>query len=139
MSEQDNVRLVQEGYADFSRGDIATLLGKFAADIEWVEPGVKHNPLTGTYKGHSGVTEFFKRLSELTELTMFEPLEFIAQGDKVVVLGREAGRVKSTGRTFEANWAMAFTVRNGKVTRFQEYTDTANIEAAFGSPQSASA
>ena len=51
MSEQDNVRLVQEGYADFSRGDIAALLGKFAADIEWVEPGVKNNPLTGTYKG----------------------------------------------------------------------------------------
>jgi len=45
---------------------------------------------------------------------MFEPQEFVAQGDTVVVLGREAGRVKSTGRT-------------------------ANIEAVFGGAQSASA
>jgi ketosteroid isomerase-like protein len=139
MSEQDNVRLVQEGYADFSRGDIPALLGKFAADIQWVIPGAKNNPLAGTYKGYSGVAEFFKRLSDLTELTMFEPQQFVAQGDTVVVLGREMGRVKATGRTFEASWAMAFTVLNGKITRFQEYTDTVNIEAAFGGAQSASA
>ena len=137
MSEQDSLRIVQEGYRDFSRGDIQTLLGKFADDIEWVIPG--SNPLSGTYKGRNHVGEFFKRLSDLTEITAFEPHEFVAQGDQVVVLGRETGQVKSTGRTFQSDWAMAFTLRNGKVVRFQEYADTANLEAAFSSAQRASA
>jgi len=137
MSEQDNLRLVQEGYGDFSRGDIQTLLGKFADDIEWVIPG--SNPLSGTYKGRNRVGDFFKRLSDLTEISAFEPREFIAQGDKVVVLGRETGQVKSTGRTFQSDWAMAFTLRDGKVVRFQEYADTANLEAAFSTAQRASA
>lgn len=139
MSEQDNLRIVKEGYGDFSRGDIQTLLGKFADDIEWLVPGSKNNPLAGTYKGRSGVGEFFKRLSDLTEMSKFEPTDFFAQGDKVVVLGRETARVKSTGRTFQGDWAMAFTLKNGKVVRYQEYSDTANLEAAFGSAQGASA
>ena len=139
MSEQDNLRIVQEGYADFARGDVQTLLGKFADDIEWVIPGSKNNPLAGTYKGRNRVAEFFKLLSDLTEISTFEPREFVAQGDKVVVLGRETGRVKSTGRGFQSDWAMAFTLRNGKIVKFQEYTDTANLEAAFSGAQSASA
>ena len=139
MSEQDNLRLVQEGYADFARGDVQTLLGKFADDIEWVIPGTKNNPLAGTYKGRSRVGEFFKLLSDLTEISTFEPLQFVAQGDTVVALGRETGRMKTNGRTFQADWAMAFTIRNGKIVRFQEYTDTANLEAAFTGAQSASA
>jgi len=139
MSEQENLRLVQEGYADFGRGDVASLLGKFAEDIEWVIPGPKANPLAGAYQGKSQVAEFFKRLSDLTEISSFEPREFVAQGDMVVALGRETGRVKSTGRTFVSEWAMAFIVRNGKVVRFQEYADTANLAAAFSSAQVASA
>lgn len=139
VTDQDNLRIVQEGYADFARGDVQTLLGKFAEDIEWVIPGSKGNPLTGTYKGRSRVAEFFKLLSDLTEINTFEPLEFIVQGNKVVVLGRETGRVKSTGRTFQSDWAMAFTLRNGKVVKFQEYADTANLDAAFSTAQAASA
>ena len=139
MNEQDNLRIVQEGYADFARGDVQTLLGKFAEDIEWVIPGSKANPLTGTYKGRNRVAEFFKLLADLTEISTFEPREFIAQGDKVVALGRETGRVKSTGRAFQSDWAMAFTLRNGKVVKFQEYADTANLDAAFSTAQAASA
>jgi len=139
MNEQDNLKIVQEGYGDFARGDVQTLLGKFAEDIEWVIPGSKNNPLTGTYKGRDRVGEFFRLLSDLTELSTFEPREFVAQGDKVVVLGRETGRVKSTGRTFQSDWAMSFTLRDGKIVRFQEYADTASLEAAFSSSQAASA
>ena len=139
MSDQDNLRLVQEGYGDFARGDVPTLLGKFAEDIEWVVPGSKINPLAGTYKGRNGVGEFFRLLSERLELTAFEPRQFIAQGDTVVVLGRETGRVRSTGRTFQSEWAMAFTLRDGKIARYQEYYDTASLDAAFGNLQAASA
>ena len=61
----------------------------------------------------------------------FEPREFIAQGDKVAVLGHYVGRAKPTGRSFETDWVMIFTLRNGLVTRFIEFADSAGINEAF--------
>ena len=139
MSEQDNLRLVQEAYGDFARGDVQALLEKFAEDIEWIVPGSEKNPLAETYRGRTRVGELFKGLSELTDITLFETHDFFAQGDKVVALGREEGRVKSTGRNFQTEWAMVFTVRGGKIARFHQYLDTSNIEAAFTAAQGASA
>ena len=48
----------------------------------------------------------------------------------MVVLGQSKGRIKATSRTFEVQWAMAFTIRDGKVSKFREYTDTAALAAA---------
>ena len=61
----------------------------------------------------------------------FEPREFIAQGDRVVVLGYYSGKGRTTGRSFGTNWAMVFTVKEGKVTGFHEYFDTENLGGAF--------
>ena len=61
---------------------------------------------------------------------VFEPREFVAQGDKVVVLGYYKART-AAGRPFASDWVMIFTVANGKVARFQEFTDVAALNAAF--------
>jgi hypothetical protein len=139
MGDQDNIRIVRAGYDDFKRGDIATLLQKFAPDIEWVVPGPSENPLAGKRKGHAQVAEHFKQVHELTELTKFEPKEFIAQGDYVVVLGSSEGRVRSTGKSFGDDWAMVFKMKDGKVTHHQQYVDTANVAAAFAGSKAHSA
>ena len=60
----------------------------------------------------------------------FEPREFIATGDKVVALGHYVGKT-SIGKSFDLDWAMVFTLRNGKVVRFQEFTDSAAVNASF--------
>jgi ketosteroid isomerase-like protein len=49
----------------------------------------------------------------------------------VIVLGRYAARVKSTGRTAESQWAHAFTFRDGKVASWYEYYDTAKYAQAY--------
>ena len=56
--------------------------------------------------------------------------DYIAQGDKVVVLGHERQRVKATGLTVENDFAMVFTIRDGKIARFRNYEDTAAVAAA---------
>jgi uncharacterized protein len=48
----------------------------------------------------------------------------VAEGDRVLVMGWERGRVKPTNRNYETHWVMAFALRNGKVAEFREYTDT---------------
>lgn len=132
MSEQENTQVVQSGYADFAKGDIQSLLQKFSEDADWFSPGPVGNPLAIRRRGRGEVGEHFRLLSELVEFSAFEPKEFISQGDKVVVLGRYAGKVRANGNNFESEWAMVFTLRGGKIAKFREYNDTANWTAAFG-------
>ena len=55
----------------------------------------------------------------------------IAQGDKVVVLGRSEAKVKSTGRMAATDWVHVFTVRDQKVTNFTELFDSAAVTRAY--------
>jgi uncharacterized protein len=77
------------------------------------------------------VGESFSRIFDTEEVLHFEPRELVAQGDKVVALGNHAWRVKSTGREYETDFVHVFSVRDGKVTRFQEFMDTAVVSAAY--------
>ena len=66
------------------------------------------------------------------EFERFEPHECIAQGDRVVALGTERGRVRANGRMFDNDWALVFRVREGRVASFTSYEDTAALIKAFG-------
>jgi ketosteroid isomerase-like protein len=65
------------------------------------------------------------------ETTKFEPKEFIAQGDRVVALGTYAATVRETGRSYETDWVHVFTVKDGKITSFNEFFDSAAASRAF--------
>ena len=130
MSVQKNVQIVKDTFAAFGRGDMQGVLALLADDIEWITPG-EGFPLAGTYRGHAAVAGFFQQLSEVLEFSSFEPREFVAEGDRVLVVGFDSGRVKATNRTFEKPWVKAFTVRNGKVTNVREYIDTLVLARGF--------
>ncbi|MGH9680800.1 MAG: nuclear transport factor 2 family protein, partial [Candidatus Acidiferrales bacterium] len=83
---QENVQIVKNGYAAFSRGDIPGLLELMAEDVEWQSPGAGL-PLAGTYRGRAGVAEFFRKLSLDADILEFVPREFVAEGDRVLVVG----------------------------------------------------
>ena len=126
MGVQENVQIVKDAFAAFGRGDIQGLLALLAEDIEWISPGGSLPP-TDTYRGHAAVADFFRKLSETVEFSSFETREFVAEGDRVLVVGFDSWRAKATNRTFEGHWVMAFTVRNGKVTNVREYVDTLGV------------
>jgi uncharacterized protein len=75
--------------------------------------------------------EFFSLVGENLEFEHFEPREFVAQGDTVVVSGFERSLIKSTERTFEQEWAQVYTLRDGKVAKFLALEDTAAHVFAF--------
>jgi ketosteroid isomerase-like protein len=129
MSEQQNLEVVRKGYEAFGRGDINALLSLFDENIEWVSPGPPEVPTAGTRRGLQAVGEFFKTLNELLEFTRFDAKEFVAQGDRVIVLGEDTARVKATGKVLEGAWAHVFTLKNGKVVSFQEYSDMSPMVA----------
>jgi ketosteroid isomerase-like protein len=131
MSEKINTDIVQAGYEKFGSGDIAGLLDLFADDISWETPAVENAPHAGKREGRDAVAAFFRLLSENEQITRFEPLEFIAQNDKVVVLGESAITVNATGNSYETPWVHIFTLHDGKVIEFQEFFDNAAATRAF--------
>ena len=128
MSQQ-NIGLVQSGYAAFGRGDIPTFLSLLDANVEWKTPGTSDLPTAGTRRGPAQVGEFFGTLVSIIDFEHFEPTSFIADGDKVVVTGHEKFKVKATGKAIAGEWCHVFTVRNGKIVAFQEFLDTAALAA----------
>jgi ketosteroid isomerase-like protein len=131
MSENTNTQIVQDAYQRFSSGDIAGLLTLLSQNIEWTVPEIENAPFAGKREGVQAVGEFFKELSAAEEITRFEPLEFIAQNNRVVVLGVSSVTVRETGRTYETEWVHVFLVRDGNITEFTEYFDTAAATKAF--------
>ena len=92
-------------------GDKQGLLALSAEDIEWIIPG-EDWPLAGTHRGHAGLADLLQKASEMVETSYPEPPEFVAQGDRVLVVGFASGRIKATKRTFEDHWVFAITVPN---------------------------
>ena len=131
MSEQTNTDVVRQVYEAFDRGDIPAMLGMLTDDVEFTMQGPPVIPWAGTHREREGVTEFFSLLGENLEFERFEPREFVAQGDTVVVLGDDRSLVKSTGRAFEEEWAHVYTLRDGKIAKGRFIEDTAAQVVAF--------
>jgi ketosteroid isomerase-like protein len=129
MSTQENVPIVKDFFAAMGRSDKQGLLSLVAEDIEWIIPG-RDWPLAGTYRGHAGLKDLLQKASEMVETSFPEPPEFVAQGDRVMVIGCAKGKVKATNKTFEDDWVFAITVRNGKLTNIREYIDTQALARA---------
>ena len=129
MSTQENVQIVKNFLAALGRRDKQGLLALSAEDIEWTIPG-ENWPLAGTHRGHAGLADLLQKASETLETSYPEPPEFVAQGDRVLVVGFNKGRVIFTKRTFEDHWVFAITVRNGKLTNIREYIDTQALARA---------
>ena len=132
MSTEENKRVVQTVFEAFGRGDVPALLAMIDEDAEWAAPGPASVPYFGERRGPEGAAEFFKHLGGNVEFERFEPGDFIAEGDRVVVLGFERGRVRRTGKTFDNAWALVFTIRGGRVAGLHIYDNTAAIAEAFG-------
>ncbi len=129
MSTEKSVQIVKTFLAALGRRDNQDLLALSAEDIEWIIPG-EDWPLTGTHRGHAGLNNLLQKANETVETSYPEPPEFIAQGDRVLVVGFARGRIKATNRTFEDHWVFAVTIRNSKVTNIREYVDTQALARA---------
>jgi ketosteroid isomerase-like protein len=128
---ESNVQVVQKAFEDFLKGNTSAVVDICTDDVSWgsfENPGV---PLAGVFKGKEGVKRHFSILREEIDYTDFTPREFFGQGDTVIVLGHQAGKVKKTGKTFDQDWAMVFRLRGPKIYSFFSFTDTRQLAEAF--------
>ncbi|HSR69373.1 MAG TPA: nuclear transport factor 2 family protein [Acidobacteriota bacterium] len=117
--------IVKALYEALGRGDVAAVLGALDSQIEWTEADnflyADGNPYVGPQAVAEGV---FQRLASDIEDFAALPHNFIEGHDAVVVEGRYRGKMKATGTPVDAQFAHVWNLRDGKVVRFQQYTDT---------------
>ena len=127
-----NVSLSQSLYAAFGRGDVATIIAALSPGVVWRVNGRPSDyPLLGTWNGPKAVEQFFKGVAETEDFSDFSPREFFAADDRVFVLGHYALTVRKTKWPVASDWVHVFTVRDGKVGAFTEYTDSAQFAEAW--------
>lgn len=125
-----NLKSVQNVYHGFAKGDIPAVLGFLSSEIEWTE--AEGFPYGGTYRGPKAVLEgVFMRLGSEWNGYAAVPDEFIDGGDTVVALGKYSGTYKKTGKSFSANFAHVWKIRDGKAFRFVQYVDTLIVHRAL--------
>lgn len=128
-----SVDVVKGIYEAFGRGDVGAVLGAFEATIEWREADnflyAEGNPYIGPQAVAQGV---FQRIVTDAEGFNLAVENVIDGGDAIVAQGRYRGTMRKTGTPVDAQFAHVWHVRDGKVVRFQQYTDTRQWAQAAG-------
>jgi uncharacterized protein len=134
MAQNENTKLVQSLYDAFAQGNVPYLLDHVTEDVEWVDEGPESIPYAGRYRGRAEVKRFFEQLGGSIQGGKVTAREFIGAEDQVVALGRFTGTVTATGKKIDAAIAHVFTIRDGKVSRWLGYGDTARVAEAYSAP-----
>ena len=121
----ENVEMVRGLYDSFGKGDVPSVLGQMDHAIEWNEAEnfiyADGNPYVGPQAVLEGV---FMRLGTEWEGFSVIPEEWMDAGNRVVVLGTYAGTHRGTSKRVRAQFAHVWSLKEGRVARFQQYTDT---------------
>ena len=127
MSDQ-NRAAIERAYAAFAAGNVDGILAELSDDVAWRVPDVL--PHGGSFSGKDGALEFFGGLTEKWDGLTVTVDDILAERDRVVVIGSAAGTLKSSGDDISYGFAHAWTVRDGRATRFDEYADPPEVLAA---------
>jgi uncharacterized protein len=132
MPEQENVDLIRRLYEAFGKGDINTIIDHLASQFVWRFDSPSSVPFAGDFKTPDEVRRgFFGSLAETQKDQAVKPEEFIARDDNVVVIGRYSAVVTATNKRIDVPLVHVFTIQNGKVTRYLNFTDSATIAEAY--------
>jgi uncharacterized protein len=117
--------VVHRFYALLAKGDLPGALGLLDPAIERTE--AERTPyFSGLMRGVDAVVAgLFEPLGRDFDNFSTVPDEFITDGERVVSIGRYSGIMKSTGRTMSAPFVHVWTVADGRLRRFVQYTDSA--------------
>jgi len=131
----DNVAKLRDAYRQWhqSKGGSAKVWLDLMADDVKVRSLAAGAP-PAEFTSASNSKEQFKRyldgLLADWEMINYKTGEFIAEGERVAMLGSTAWRHRKTGREIDTPKADFWTFRDGKIVEFHELYDTAALIAA---------
>ena len=132
VSDPNNLTIIQKLYDDFAKGDVPAVLGALDANVVWNEAEgnalADGNPyigpdavLKGVFERVIGAHEYFN----LADIQLHE-----MSNNQVLATMRYKAKVKKNGAMIDAQAAHYWTLKDGKVTAFQQYVDTKQLNDA---------
>ena len=119
-------------YAAVGGGDPDAIAALLAPDVMWTFYGPASSiPYAGSFRGPRAVRQFFQVEKETVRVESNTQLSFVSHGDTVLVRGVEQGVARATDGRYTANWLHAIAVSDGRITRFEEIIDSAEIADAL--------
>lgn len=127
LEEAENVRGVEAVYEIIARQDFAALNDILAEDITLEIINAPNSPMAGLTQGRQPVIEITQHNFAQIEDQRPEIQSVVAQGDTVVVIGKEQGRFRPTGRNYELHWMHQYVFKNGKIVQIREMFDSSAL------------
>lgn len=129
-----SVDIVKGVYEAFGRGDVPAVLALMDPRIEWYEAeGNPYMPSGKAWVGPDAVlNNLLIRIGTEWDGFAVHPVAFHDAGGTVVVEARYSGTHKATGKSMNPQVCHVWSVRNGRVTKFQQYMDTAHLQDVMG-------
>ncbi len=129
-----NVDVVKNTYEAFARGDMETVLGAMDPNMEWYEAeGNPYMPSGDPWIGPEEIlNNLFMKLGEEWDPFTVHPEKYYNTGSTVIVEGRYKGMYRKTGNNMDIQVCHIWEVKNGKLTKFQQYVDTAALQDVMG-------
>lgn len=125
------VEVVRQFYKALGRGDISAVIASLGPELEWTE-AESFPYYGGTWRSPREVVDnLLVPLARDWENFSVDVDDFVAEGERVVSFGTYTGTYRQTGRSMSAPFAHSWTVRGGRLSRFDMYTDTAKVLAAL--------
>ncbi len=128
--DQSPREVIRAQYLASATGDIAAISALLAPDVEWTE--MAGFPYAGTFVGPEAVVaNVFSRIGRDWEGWRAHDDEYLVSGERVLVLGRYTAVHAATRKPIAVRVVHAWIVRGGRIVRFEQFVDTAQVRAAM--------
>ena len=136
MSTSQNKQLLQNVFAELSRGNGQPFMDALADDARWTVIGT--SPWSRTYEGKPAIVEELMRplFRQFSDEYRAAAVRMVAEDDLVVVEARGQVTTKS-GRPYNQTYCYVFRLADGRVRELTEYLDTDLVNQVLESPLSA--
>jgi ketosteroid isomerase-like protein len=134
--EASNVAVLTEAYRqwhDSRGGSVDHWMSICDENIEFgslIQGAVPKVAYMTEYRARDELGRYFEGLARDWEMIEYKVDQFVAQGNRVVMLGRCSWRNRHTKKVVMTPKADSWRFANGKAVEFYEYFDTAQVQAA---------
>ena len=130
ITKKQSKEVVQGFFTAFGNGDFNGVVNSFHDSCTVVairDSQRSENQIYGTYKGKEGAKSFLSNLGNAFDTKAFTVENIIGDSNVSFANGKFTHIVKSTGKSFQSDWALMCVIKDDKIFEYHFYEDSAKF------------